>query len=489
MPTPLQIVFYVLGGIVALLCLLLLFAVVRTLFLKKKTASYEMSDEKERIDAYAEKLSEMIKVPTVSVRGVEQPDLFREFHKVLESLFPRVFATCEKIEIDGNLMMRWRGSDASLDPIILISHQDVVEANSGDWTYPPFSGTIADGRVYGRGAGDIKCGIFCFYQAVEELIADGYTPKCDVYLGSSCTEEIGGDGAPKMVQWFQDHNIRLFMLSDEGGCIVEDPVGGVKGAFAAIGIFEKGYGDLKLTARSEGGHSSTPPKHTPIARLAAFENEVETKRVFKSKFSPAVDQMFKNLAPYADSFLLKVVMHNLWLFKPILKFALGAISGEAAAMLKTTVCFTMQKGSDGYNVIPGEAWVTANLRYIPHENKDVSNAKIEAIAKKHDIECEFVTGNDYTKPLDLGGEPYRMTVDCIHKVFPNVGIMPYVVTGGTDSRFFDPVCDNCVRFSPVLTTPEQMKGMHGVNENIYAAVLPKGVDYYKELIRMQEERG
>lgn len=485
----LKIVLGVLGGAVALFLLLFLFAVIRTLFLKKKTASYEMSEDRARIDAYAEKLSKMIQMPTVSIRGVEQPELFREFHKLLESLFPNVFATCEKIEIDGNLMMKWSGSDPSLDPIILISHQDVVEANSGDWLYPPFSGTIADGRIYGRGAGDIKCGVMCFYQAVEELIAEGYTPKCDVYLGSSCTEEIGGDGAPKMVQWFRDRNIHLFMLSDEGGCIVEDPVGGVKGAFAAIGIFEKGYGDLKFTARSDGGHSSTPPKHTPIARLAAFENEVEKKPLFRSKFSPAVDGMFKNLAPYATNFMLKVVMNNLWLFKPILKYALGAISAEAAAMLRTTVCFTMQKGSDGYNVIPGEAFVTANLRYIPHENMETSNAKIAAVAKKYDISCEFVTGNDFSKSLDLSGEPYRMTVDCIRKIFPNVGIMPYVVTGGTDSRFFDPVCDNCVRFSPVLSTPDQMKGMHGINENIFAAVLPGGVDYYKELIRMQEERG
>ena len=81
-----------------------------------------------------------------------------------------------------------------------------------------------------------------------------------------------------------------------------------------------------------------------------------------------------------------------------------------------------------------------------------------------------------------------MIVDTINKVFPGVGIMPYVVTGGTDSRFFAEVCDNCVRFAPVNYTAEQLKGMHGLNENIDQGCLPMAVDWYKELIKAQERR-
>jgi len=478
---------YILLGILLALLILAAVMVLRTLAVKEKEAVYTPSDDRERIDAYAAKLARMVQYETVSYRGKPDPEKFRGFHKVLGELFPNVFSTLEKIEIDGNLMMKWKGTDDSLQPIILISHQDVVPAE-GEWTHEPFSGDIADGKIYGRGTGDIKSGVFAFYQAVEELLTEGYRPKCDVYLGSSCTEEIGGDGAPKLRDWFKDHGIRLFMLCDEGGCIVEDPVAGVKGSFAAIGIFEKGYGDIKFTARSKGGHSSTPPKNTPIMRLAKFEAEIEKRSPFKAKFSPAVDSMFKNLAPYARSFGLKLIMVNLGLLKPLVKVLLPKISAEAAAMLQTTIAFTMQKGSDGYNVIPQEAWVTGNLRYIPHQGRDESNRIISELAAKYDIEAEEVVGNDYSRSLDLTGPQFKMTERCIEKIFPGLGIMPYVVTGGTDSRNFDPVCDACVRFTPTAVDKEQMGRMHGIDENINTNVLPGAVDYYKAMIRMQEER-
>jgi len=477
-----------LACIIGILLFLLLIAIIRTLFVKQKTTYFSYSDDIRRSLEYGKKFAKMIQYETESHRGNPEVEKFRGFHKVMEECFPIVFERLEKIEIDGNIMMKWKGRNPKLDPITIISHIDVVPAE-GDWTYPPYSGHITeDYRIYGRGTGDIKSGVFSFYQAAEELLKNGYQPECDVYLGSSCTEEIGGDGAPKMMQWFKDHNIHLFMLSDEGGGIVADPVAGVKGHFAAIGIFEKGYGDLKLSARSKGGHSSTPPKNTPIVRLAAFENEIEKHNPFKVKFTPAVDAMFEQLAPYCTSFLLKLVMHNLWLFKPILVKVMPSISREAAAMLQTTIAFTMQKGSNGYNVIPQEAWVTANLRYIPFQGKDESNKIIADIAKKYDIETEWVTGNDYSNSLDLHGRPYEMTKECIKKMFPGIGIMPYVVTGGTDSRFYDPVCDNCVRFSPICTTAEQMGSMHGIDENIYITALPQAVDYYKELIKIQETR-
>ena len=478
----------ILAVLVGIIVLLVAIAALRTLLLKRKTTSYSFSDDLARSEDYGHRLAKMVQYETASHRDDPEVDKFRGFHKVLEGLFPTVFAKLEKVEIDGNLMMRWKGSDPSLDPLMLISHIDVVPAE-GKWTYPPYSGHITDDhRIYGRGTGDIKSGVFSFYQAAEELLKQGYVPKCDVYLGSSCTEEIGGDGAPKLVNWFKQRGIHLFMLSDEGGAIVQDPVVGVKGTFAAIGIFEKGYGDLKLSARSKGGHSSTPPKNTPIVRLAAFENQVEKHNPFKVEFTPAVEQMFEQLSPYVTNFGLKMVMHNLWLFKPLLKRILPAISREAAAMLQTTIAFTMQKGSDGYNVIPEEAWVTANLRYIPFQGLEESNRLITDLAKQHNIDTEVVLATEPSKSLDLNGVPYRMTTECIKKVFPGIGIMPYVVTGGTDSRFYGPICDDCVRFSPICTTSEQLNSMHAVDENIYITTLPQAVDYYKELIKIQQTR-
>ena len=481
-----KIVLIILGLLLAALLLCLGVAVIRTLTLPLKQTHYELSEDTDRVDSYANKLSKMVQVETISDRADPSIEKFLAFHKLLEELFPRVFATCEKIEIDGNLLLKWPGKSAQ-DPILLMSHMDVVEA-TGQWKYPPFSGTIAEGKVWGRGAADTKCSLMAFFQAAEEMMAEGYVPACDVYLASSCTEEIGGSGAPKLAGWLKDHGIKLFMLSDEGGSIIQNPIGGVNGHFAAVGIFEKGYGDVKFIARSTGGHASAPGKNTPIPRLAKFIAQVEKKTPFRVEFSPAVEAMFGVLAPYCSNFGLRLVMTNLWLFKPILKKVMPMISAQAAAMLQTTIAFTMQSGSNGYNVLPQEASVCANLRFIPHQSTEESIQVITDLAKQYGLETEVLYAGTPSSSLDLTGEAFAITSDTIHTCFPGIGVMPYVVTGGTDARFYDEVCDSCVRFSPVNYGPEQLAGMHGLNENIETGCLPSAVDYYKELVKAQEKR-
>ena len=175
------------------------------------------------------------------------------------------------------------------------------------------------------------------------------------------------------------------------------------------------------------------------------------------------------------------------LFKPLLKKVLPAISPQAAAMLQTTVGFTMQKGSEGYNVIPQEAWVTANLRFIPHQKSRDSIHVLEHLAAKYGLETEVLNAMDPSPSLDLRGRAFRLTEAAIGRTFPGLPASPYVVTGATDCRFYTDVCDSCVRFSPVIYGPEQMKGMHGLDENIETNCLPGAVDYYKNIIKLQEE--
>ena len=481
-----MIIVWILLAALGLLLAALLVALVRTLTLKTKKTDYRLSDDQQRIDDYAGKLSKMVQVETISDRSHCDVEKFRRFHALLEEMFPKVFAACEKIEIDGSLMLKWKGK-TDKQPILLMSHMDVVEA-TGTWKYPPFSGEIAEGRVWGRGSADTKCSLMALLQAAEELIAEGYQPQCDVYLASSCTEEIGCDGAPKLANWLKEHGVRLFMLCDEGGSIVQDPVVGVKGHFAAVGIFEKGYGDVKFIARSKGGHASAPGRNTPIPRLAKFIAQVEKKTPFRVQFSPAVNAMFGRIAPYVGPFALRMVMHNLWLFRPVLCKVMPMISAQAAAMLQTTIAFTMQSGSQGYNVLPQEASVCANMRFIPHQPTDESIQVITDLAKKYGLETEVIYRGYPSKSLDLDGEAFAITQKVIGDIFPGVGVLPYVVTGGTDARFYDGVCDSCVRFSPVNYGPEQMAGMHGLNENIETGCLPAAVDYYKAMVKAQETR-
>lgn len=478
-----MIIVYILLSLIGLLVLLLLAAVIHTLLIPSKKSEYQPNENEEESSELAEKLSQMIQFDTTSHPQVSEAEKFREFHKVLEKLFPLVFEKLEKTDIDGNLLFYWKGKSHD-KPILLMSHQDVVPAE-GEWKYPPFSGEIADGKVWGRGASDTKCSVMAFFEATERLLKEGFVPPQDVYLASSCTEEWAGDGAPKIVKELQRRGVELFLLCDEGGAIISEPIGGIKGNFAMIGIFEKGKADVKFTARSTGGHASAPSKNTPIARLSAFVTETEKHSPFKKKISKEVAAMFKTLAPYAH-FGMKLLFSNLWLFGPLLKTVLPMVSAQAGAMLKTTIAFTMQSGSDACNVIPQEATVSANMRFIPHQGEKESLEIIRKKAEKFGLTMEVMHSNDYTVPVDIKGDGYKTIERAVEKTFPGLANSPYVMTGATDAQFYQPVCKNCIRFAPVIYKPEQMRGMHGINENIEYSCLAGAVRFYENLIKIDK---
>ena len=470
---------FALLAIVSIIVLLLLVALVRTLLIKPKRATYQPSPDPKRAQESAEKLSAMVQVNTVASNEDRRTEAFLAFHKVLANLFPLVHQHLEKTEIDGNLLYRWQGASAD-KPIVLMAHQDVVPAE-GEWIHEPFSGDIADGFVWGRGTADTKCSLMAIFQSIEELLAEGVVPVQDVYITSSCTEEFGGDGAPKIVAELKRRGVQPYAVFDEGGGIIDEPVGGVKGNYAMVGTFEKGQGNVKITAHSAGGHSSAPPRKTPLTSLAAFMNDIHCHDPFRREMLPGVKGMFRKLTPYSP-FAYRLLFGNLWLFGGLLKKVMPMVSAQATAMMRTTIAFTMASGSEARNVIPQEASVVANLRFIPHQGKDESYTLLEKIAKKHSLEMEVIDGHDSSPSLDLTGDVWALTEKAIGVAFPELPVVPYVVTGGTDARFYHEICDNCVRFSPVIYGKEQLKGMHGLNENISVDCLVGAVDFYKQLI-------
>ena len=467
--------------ILAVILVLVLIAVIRTLLTPSKVSEYKAPEADERAMDYAKKLSAMVQCNTTSYPNVRDEERFEAFHKVLEELFPLVHQNLERTDIDGNLLYYWKGK-AHDKPIVLMSHQDVVPAE-GTWTHEPFAGDIADGKVWGRGTSDTKCSVFGFFQAVEELLKEGVTvPPQDIYLSSSCTEEWAGDGCPKIVNELKQRGVKPYIVCDEGGGIISEPIGGIPGNFAMLGVFEKGKADISFSAASNGGHASAPTKGTPVARIAAFVDDIEKHDPFKKKMAPEVKSMFAKLAPYG-SFPLKLVFGNLWLFGPVLQVAMPAVSAQGAAMLKTTIAFTKLSGSDAYNVIPQEATLGANMRFIPHQGMDESLDIIRKKAKEHDLEMEVLQAADFTKTTDIHGGAYKYVTERIEETFPGLPTSPYVMTGATDASFYQPICDNIIRFAPVVYGPEQLEGIHGLNENIEYNCLPGCVDFYKNMIR------
>ena len=474
---------YILGGILVLVLMLAAVVLIRALSLKPtpaKTANIEL-DNSQRAREYGRRLSKMIQKETISARGDTDRTKFYDFHKELETLFPKVHKTCEKHEFDGSLLFKWKGK-GNHEPILLMSHQDVVEA-TGDWKHEPFSGDIDEkGCVWGRGTVDTKGSLFCIFSALEELIWEGYEPECDVYIASSCTEEVSGEGAPLIAKYLKDQGVQLALLLDEGGMIVEEPVGGVKGLYGMVGVVEKGYGDVKFVAKSNGGHASAPGKNTPLVRLGKFMAEIDKNNPFTAKLTPTVREMFRRMTPNM-TFGMRVIFANLWLFEGLLLKILPVISPAAAAMTRTTIAFTTAKGADGLNVLPQEAYVTANMRFIHHQPNKDSIALIGEIAKKYQIETEALYNDEPCPIVDYKSGAFHLIEDIAAEIYPGVGICPYTMTGGTDAKFYKDICKNAMRFAPIYIDSQQYSSIHGINENIYQGALTKAVDFYKLVIK------
>ena len=470
--------------LILLFLLVILIAVVllRTLLLKPNEAQTAMIEpiEGARAEKYGKQLAQLIQKETISDRYDADRTKFLEFHQLLEEMFPSIHRTCEKHVFNGSLLFKWSGK-GNHEPILFMSHHDVVEA-TGTWEHGAFSGDIdEEGRVWGRGAVDTKASLFCMMTAVEEMISEGFVPECDVYLASSCTEEWSGEGAPETVKYLKEQGVKLAYLMDEGGMIIEEPVGGVKGTYGMVGVLEKGYGDVKFIAKSNGGHASAPKKNTPLVRLGKFMADVEKNYPFKNEFNPTVKEMFRRMAPNMN-FGMKLIFANMWLFEGLLKKLLPVISSAGAAMLHTTLAFTTAKGSDGLNVLPQEAYVTGNMRFIPHQDMDESIEIISNIAKKYDIETEIIYKDASCPVVDFNSEPFHLVEKVAAEVYPGVGICPYVMTGGTDAKFYRELSDNCLRFAPLYINSQQYASIHGLNENITQGILPYGVDFYKKMI-------
>ena len=158
-----------------------------------------------------------------------------------------------------------------------------------------------------------------------------------------------------------------------------------------------------------------------------------------------------------------------------------------AAMLRTTVAFTVAKGADGYNVLPQEAYVVANIRYIPTMTIEESNAILINLAHKYKLDVEILDQGQPIPVVDYRGDAFKRVEATIAEIYPGVTITPYIMTGGTDSRFYTELSNNAIRFAPLYIDDQQYHSIHGLDESINCSSLPGGVDFYKRLIHKYNE--
>jgi len=471
---------FVLCAIVIIMSLIGISAI-RALVIKKSLPLGRGYDEYSPEDMLcAQKLSEMIKHKTIALDAGGEQIEFDEYRKKLETLFPRFFSCADEIDIEGAYLWKLNGSGEA-KPSLILAHSDVVEAQ-GEWEHPPFSGAIKDGVIYGRGAIDDKgmlCGVLC---AAEKLLGEGFVPKGDLYIVSTHNEETSSAGILRCREYFERSGLIFSSILDEGGAITCDVMPGVKNDMAMVGLCEKGYIDMRFTAKGSGGHSGSPAKNNPLARLAGFINHVETHNVFKTKTLSTVRGMFAAVAPHM-SFPYRLLLGNFWLYGALLKIVLPGLNPSIGAMLKTTIVFTRCEGSAANNVVPAKATAVANIRNLPGESHDEVIGKLLRLAKKYDLEAEVLSRKGASKETSLKTGAVQSVFEVVRRVFPGTVIAPYMTVGATDCCRLDGLSDGIVRFSPIRATGEEIAAMHGINERVGVAQLGRAVEFFCRFIR------
>ena len=435
-------------------------------------------------------IAESIRFKTVTYKGgdpaPEAAQPWLDLHAWLAETYPNVHATMtlEKVA-DYSLLYKWQGSDASLDPMILMAHQDVVPVNDGtlaDWTGAPFSGDIIEGYIYGRGALDDKGSLVTIMEAGEALIASGFVPRRTVYFMFGHDEEVAGTGAQSMVDALHARGVRAELVLDEGFFVIKDsPLTG--GPFGFIGVSEKGYASLQLTATGAGGHSSTPPRESANVRLARAIVALEEHQMEADFTKPPVNDLFRAAA--ADmSFDKRMAFSNLWLFQGIIE---GQMRGGAEnAMIRTTTAPTMLAGSIKENVLPQRSAAVVNFRLHPNDTFEDLMAHVRAVTQNIEgLEIEVIGGgiaSEASPVSPTNNRAYSVLAAVAREVGDGAPVGPGLVLGGTDARWAYKISDNVYRFYPSAVSLEEVAGFHGTNERLSVENAGRMVKGYIQLI-------
>ena len=474
------------NGSIAAIGLLIALVVVRTLMHQPPASiNTDLVEIELNEAALAERLSQSIQFQTISFQSPELKDQsqFSAFIDWVHTSYPRVHQSLDYIQLNDTMLYRWPGSDASLQPILVTGHYDVVPVIPGSesqWQQPPFSGAIVDGLIWGRGALDDKSGVLGILEAVTYLLDAGHQPQRTVYLSFGHDEEIGGrEGAAAVAAYLKDQGVQLAWSLDEGSFIFDGLIAGVDSLVAAINVAEKGSITLDIVAAAEGGHSSMPPQTSAITDLARAITQLEEHPVPGGLEGLAAD-MFDNISHHMP-FVPRVFFANQWLFGGLINDQLSG-APTTNAMLRTTTAPTMLSGSVKTNVLPIEAVATVNFRIHPRDSMDSIESYVTDLVASDSISVHRRGGADASAVSDWKAPGFAIIAQSMREIHGDIPVAPGLMIAASDSRHYGKVADNAYRFNPIRLTPELLTGFHGTNEKIAVADYAQGVRGYIRII-------
>ncbi len=436
--------------------------------------------------AAARRLSAAVQLRTLWTPTDEHAAEFDALHQQLQQDYVAAHKALKRQTFGKHaLLYTWPGRNPKAQPIALMAHQDVVPVAPGteaQWQWPPFSGAVEGGFVWGRGAWDNKGSLMAIMEAAELLAASGFQPEQTIYFAFGADEEVGGeDGAQRMASALRQQGVKLRFVLDEGMLITHGLVPGMQQPVALIGMAEKGYMTLKLTVRGQPGHSSMPPPRSAVGILSEAVARVEVHPM-PARLQGLTRQTFEAVAPQATG-VTQWVLSNLWLTAPLLESQLQKIP-SANAMVRSTGVATVFNAGERENVLPGVASALINFRLLPGDTRAAVLKHVQTTLNGLAVEIEQMPQGTEASAVSRTDSPaYAALVRTLRELQPGLVVAPGLLLGGTDSRHYADLSDATYRFSPMHATGPDLARFHGTNERISITNHVEMIQFYERLIR------
>lgn len=472
--------------ILAVIAAALAVMLIRTVRIKSDAVKPDENYKGEQIDIESalKKLQGAIRIPTVTVNydDEQSKEPFFQLHKYLEKSFPLFHEHAQKTVINEcALIYKIEGTDDSLLPACFLGHMDVVPPQDEGWQRNPFSGEIDDEFIYGRGSFDMKGQLISLLESFEIMYQRGFAPRRTVYCCFGCDEEVSGNSAKAMCAYLKEKGVKTEFIFDEGMTLLDASIVGIK-TLALVGVCEKGYANIKVTAKGKAGHASMPPAENAATILARAVTRIN-KHQMKAYWSEPLKCLIEKVAPHTK-FFFKFIMANSAVFRPLLKPILCKVDPSTNALLRTTMAVTMLEGSKAANVIPDESSCVINCRTnIGQTAEDVVKHISAAAGKGCKVELLPTGHHEPTKMSPLDSYAWGMFEKTVAETFPGAVTAPFPFVAGTDSKYYSDLSESIFKFSPHITDAADRAVMHNVNERFRIKAFEGDIRFYLRFLQ------
>ncbi len=384
----------------------------------------------------------------------------------------------EIVSVDDTayLIGTWRGSDPTLNPLVISGHMDVVEAIPADWQRDPFTPVVENGYLYGRGATDMKLDGTIAIAALNDLRRTGYKPRRTIIIEFSGDEETVMKTSALIAERLKDADI---VLNIDGGGGVLDEASGKPKYWTWQGA-EKTYADFRLTVTNPGGHSSAPRPVNAIVQLSKALEKVGAYR-FKPELSPLTHEALAKAAPFEEPDIGAAL--KAFVADPTDKAAIATLTANPATVGKigTTCVPTLVSGGHAENALPQRATANINCRIFPgHKPADIMAELGRAIDDPGVVLSDVTEGSVANDASPMRADFVAAINRAMGKVYPGVPVFPAMASGASDSMWFRYHNVASYGASPTFMKPSD-DFSHGLNERTPIAVIAPGIAYYRLL--------